>query len=571
MERRLAAILAADIVGYSRLMGEDSIGTLDALREFRSGLLEPVVSENQGIIAKSMGDGWLMEFASAADAVSSAVQIQKGVADNPLFKLRMGVHIGDVTHDDEEIYGDGINIAARLQTAAEPGGIVISEFTRQSIDDKLAADFVGLGAKTLKNIAEPIMTYGWGMKPTGKGALPLPAKPSIAVLPFVNMSGDREKEYLADGISEDVITGLSQVRWLFVIARNSSLSYKGTSPDVRQVGRELGVRYVIEGSVRTGGNRIRVSAQLVDAVHGKQLWAERYDRELADIFLLQDEITERIVAAIQPELNIAEQERARRKPPENLDAWEAYQRGLWHLYHFTNEHFDEALKLFSRAIDLDPNFAPSLAGKAYVHIQRSFYSDSSNRRQTLSKGIEAARAAVNQDDKDATAHFSLGRALCLSCEFDPGIDELETALSLNPSFAQAHFGLGHVLAHTGRMETAINSLDRAIRLSPHDPHLFAFYAVRALAHFYLGRYEEAVAWASKSVRAPHATFWPHLTYTATLAGFGRLDDAKAAYVELARLRPGYTAATVREDFFFTHDQSIVNMTINALRAAGLPD
>lgn len=229
------------------------------------------------------------------------------------------------------------------------------------------------------------------------------------------------------------------------------------------------------------------------------------------------------------------------------------------------------MRLFTRAIDLDPNFSPSLAGKAYVYVQRSFYSDPAKRRETLAKGLDAARLAVNQDEKDASAHFSLGRALCLSCDFDAGIDELRTALSLNPSFAQAHFGLGHVLAHTGQMEMAIESLDRAIRLSPHDPHLFAFYAVESLAHFYLGRYEEAVVWASKSVRAPHATFWPYLTYTAALAGLGQLDSARAACAELMRRKPGYTTAAAQDDFFFTRDRKIVRQTVDALRTAGLPD
>lgn len=585
MERRLAAILAADVVGYSCLMEDGEAGTLRRLTELRDKVLEPLITEHHGRIVKLMGDGFLVEFASAVDSVACAIAWQDSVSKHEAhsetdttLQFRIGINLGDVIAEGGDIYGAGVNVAARLERLAQPGGICVSDDVYRHAKGKIEGSFEDIGRQTLKNLADPVRIYRYLGKPNAMRAttlaashLPLPNNPSIAVLSFTNLSKDTEKDFLADGISEDIITSLSQLRWLFVIARNSSFAYKGKPVDVRQVGRELGVRYVMEGSIRTDGARVRVSAQLSDAISGKQLWAERYDRQQADIFLLQDEITETIVAAIQPELSTAEQDRARRKPPDNLDAWEAYQRGLWHLYHFTNEHFDEALKLFSRACDLDPNFAPSQAGKAYVHIQRSFYADPAKRAETLNEALHAARIAVNLDEKDASAHFSLGRAHCLRCEFEPGIDELRTALVLNPSYAQAHFGLGHALAHTGQMENAISTLDSAIRLSPHDPHLFAFYAVQALAYFYLDRFDEAVGCASKAVRAPYATFWPHLAYTAALAKSGQLTNAKAACAELLRLKPGYTTAATREDFFFTRDAGIVQKTIDALRIAGLPD
>jgi TolB-like protein/Tfp pilus assembly protein PilF len=554
-QRRLAAIASADVVGYSRLMGADEAGTLAAMKAHRHELWKPTIERFGGRVVGGAGDSILVEYSSVVAAVESAIAIQRGMAernadlpDDRRMLLRIGINIGEVIVDGDDIYGDGVNVAARLQENAEPAGIALSGNIHW---------FPAEGAAPATETVD--------------APLPLPNKPSIAVLPFTNLSGDSEQEYFADGITEDIITGLSHIRWLFVIARNSTFSYKGKSSGVRQVARELGVRYVLQGSIRKGGNRVRISAQLIDATTGDHLWAERYDREIEDIFALQDEITEMIVAPIQPELASAEQERVRRKLPENLNAWEVYQHGLWHMYHFTNEGLDEALRLFSRAIAMDADFAPSHAGSAYVHIQKAFYADPQTRVKTLDEALSAARKAVNLDERDAVAHFTLGRAHSLRCEFEPAVDEIQTAIDLNPSFAQAHFGLGHVLTHSGRMEMAIASLDRAIRLSPHDPHLFAFYTTRALSHFYLGQYDAAAKWASKAVRAPNATFWPHVAYTAALAYLGQLDNAKAACVGLLERKPRYTCAIARDDFFFTRDEELVEQTIAGLRKAGLPE
>ena len=345
VERRLAAILAADVVGYSRLVGIDEEGTLAALKALRKSLIDPKITEHRGRIVKNTGDGALVEFASAVDAVRCAVEIQRETADRTInipedrrIEFRIGINIGDIVIEEGDIFGDGVNIAVRLESIAAPGGVCISEDVYRQVRGKFDATFEDIGEQKLKNIVQPVRVYRVRIVGTSAGAsagehstnLPLPDKPSIAVLAFQNMSGDLEQEYFADGIAEDIITALSKSRWLFVIARNSSFTYKGRSVDVKQIGRELGVRYVLEGSVRKSGNRVRITGQLVEAATGVHLWAERYDRDLTDIFAVQDEITESVASAIEPAMAQAERLRVSRKPPDSLVAWEAYHRGLWH-------------------------------------------------------------------------------------------------------------------------------------------------------------------------------------------------------------------------------------------------
>ena len=377
IERRLAAILAADVVGYSRLMGKDDAGTLTAVKALRKELFAPKVVEHHGRIVKLMGDGALVEFPSVVDAVECAVAVQRGVAarnagvpEDKCIALRIGVNLGDIIIEGNDIYGDGVNVAARLQELATPGGIALSATAHEHAMAKVDIGFRDGGEHDLKNIAKPVRVWRWseGEAATVDEAapLPLPDKPSLAVLPFTNMSGDPEQEYFSDGITEDIITELSRFRSLFVIARNSSFHYKGQSPKVQDVGRELGVQYVVEGSVRKAGNRARITAQLVEAASGNHLWAERYDRDLDDIFAVQDEVTNAIVTAIEPTLGSAERDRARRKPTGRLDAWESYQRGLWHTYRNTAADNTEAQVFFRRAIELDPDFAPAHAGLAHA-------------------------------------------------------------------------------------------------------------------------------------------------------------------------------------------------------------
>jgi adenylate cyclase len=363
VHRRLSAIIAADVVGYSRMMGRDEAGTLARLKALRAEFLHPKVAEYGGRIVKTTGDGALIEFPSAVYAVSHAVDVQLGMAErnknlpsDRQIQLRFGINVGDVIIDEEDIYGDGVNVAARLEALAQPGGICISARVYEYIGDRLDVAFDDLGEQTVKNIAEPVHVYRIRLAESAGPivgdsleSLPLPNKPSIAVLPFVNMSGDSEQEYFADGITEDLITALSRIRWFFVIARNSCFAYKGQSLDIRDVARKLGVAYVLEGSVRRAGNRVRITAQLIDGRSGNHVWAQRYDREMEDIFAVQDEITATLAGAIEPELGKAERERARAKRPDELRAWDLCQRGLWHTYKRTREDLVEAQRLFRKA------------------------------------------------------------------------------------------------------------------------------------------------------------------------------------------------------------------------------
>jgi TolB-like protein len=421
MERRLAAILAADVVGYTRLMGADESGTLQRLKAQREDVLEPLIAAHRGRIVKLMGDGLLVEFGSIVDAVVCAVAWQEAVAEKEAdraeatrLRFRIGINLGDVIVDGDDIYGDGVNVAARLEGLAEPAGICLSGDAFRQVRGKTEAQFEDLGEREVKNVAEPLRVYRIaGDGPTAASVPPtaetlaLPDKPSIAILPFTNMSGDPEQEYFADGVSEDIITALSRIRWFFVIARNSSFAYKGQATDVKQVAQELGIRYVLEGSVRKGGNRVRITAQLADGTTGNQVWARRYDRELADIFDLQDEITETIVGAIEPELGKAERERAKSKRPDNLDAWDLYQRGMSHLYRYTKVDLAEAQGLFRSAVELDPNQGPAYSGLAEAYYYEVVYGFADSVADNRERAIEPARRAVALDAEDAGARCTL--------------------------------------------------------------------------------------------------------------------------------------------------------------------
>ncbi len=402
-----------------------------------------------------------------------------------------------------------------------------------------------LGKKEVKNIARPVRVYraDLGAGETGSqsaATTPEPERPSIAVLPFQNLSGDPEQEYFADGIAEDLITELSRLRWLLVTARNSTFTYKGQSVDVRQVGRDLGVRYVVEGSVRKAGDQVRISVQLVDATTGNHIWAERYDRDLSDIFALQDEITETLVAALQAEVGEFERERAHRKPPDSLDAWESYQRGLWHLWQINAKDMAEARRLFQRAGDLDPNFAQAFAALGYTLYLQVVFSYADSPLEDLELALRLANKAVALDDKEAMAHLALGRVQTLRGEYDAAIAELRTAIDLNPSSALARHGLGLALMLTGQLDKAISELDAAIRLTPRDPYVWAFYAYRAWASVLLGDYEAAVEDARRAIRHPAANFWPHGFLASALALVGRREEAKIALDKLLELKPDFS-------------------------------
>ncbi len=588
MERRLAAILAADVVGYSRLMGNDVAGTLNRLKSLRIELVEPSITQRKGRIVKLMGDGLLAEFPSVVEAVQCAVAIQQGmplreteIGEERRIKLRIGVNLGDIIVEGSDIYGDGVNVAARLEALAEAGGVYVSGTVFDHIKSKVDLKFVDLGAQEVKNIAEPVRIYRWinstmyAMPDAVESgdALPLPDKPSIAILPFNNMSGDPEQDYFADGICEDLITALSKIRWFFVIARNSSFTYKGQAVEVTQVARELGVRYIIEGSVRKAGNRVRITAQLIDATSGRHVWAERYDRDLADIFDLQDEMTQTIAGAVEPELSAAERERAARKAPDNLDAWETFQRGLWHLWHFSKKDFADAQRILRRAQELDPGFATAYAYESYCHFLDTMLGFSEAPEESLSAALSLAKKALAVDDKDPMAYFALGRVYSLLGKHDASVSELETAIGLNPSFAQAYHGLGTVLLFSGRLEEAAEALDQAMRLSPRDPVIWGTLSYRSMTCALLGQFEEAAAWARRAVQEPRAAkggYWAYAVLASALGNLGETTEAREAFDEALRRKPDLSLSYLKKTLLTKHSGGLDTYLIG-LHKAGLPE
>ena len=549
VQRRLAAILSADVAGYSRLMGADEVGTLAALNDHRAACIDPAIAARGGRIVKLMGDGMLVEFASAVDAVECAVAVQRGMAgrnadvpEDQRIEFRIGINLGDIIVEGDDIHGDGVNVAARIQEIAAPGGVALSDFAHHQVAGKVEATFADGGEHSLKNIAKPVRIYRWAegaVAAASEAPLALPDKPSIAVLPFTNMSGDAEQEYFSDGISEDIITELSRFRSLFVIARNSSFAFKGQSVNVGKIGRELGVAYVVEGSVRKAGNRVRITAQLVEAASGNHLWAERYDRDLDDIFAVQDEVTLAIVTAIEPTLGSAERERARRKPTGNLDAWENYQRGLWNMYQFTAQENAEAQSFFRRAIEFDANFAPAHAGLAHAIYISVFLGFRTNRAPDFGEARDAAERALTLDGDDALAHLVLGRLHMVRGEHEAAVSACETARALNPNLAIARYGLGTALACRGDYEEAIVELDEAIRLSPRDPMLWWILAIKSAANLSTGRYEAGLEFARASLRQPNAGVWAYVHEIATLAHLDRIEEARQSLARARAIMPDF--------------------------------
>ncbi len=580
MERRLAAILAADVVGYTALMGNDEVGTLRRLTELREQVLEPLIAEHRGRVVKLMGDGLLVEFSSVVDAVACAVAWQKGVVgreaegddDKPL-QFRIGINLGDVIVAGDDIHGDGVNIAARLEGLAEPGGTCLSGDAYRQVKGKVDTAFEDLGEQQLKNVAEPVRVYRVATrvfgtvsaKPAGV-PLPLPDKPSIAVLPFDNMSGDPEQEYFSDGITEDIITGLSAFRSLFVIARNSTFTYKGKAVVVTQVARELGVRYVMEGSVRKAGNRVRITAQLIDASNGHHVWAEHYDRELDDVFAVQDEITERVVATVVPALDQAEQERAARKSPDNMDTWDYYQRGLWHMNRRQLSEFPAAREYFRQAIRQAPRSPLGYCGLAYLGSREAMIAMHGPESDLL-KGIdEAARTAVALDELDAMGHVVMGWSKMLMRETLLAIPEFERAVQLNPNHAPSLGGLAMVLTFAGRVDEGIRATETALRLSPRDPDRPFWQMNTAAGLFVTERYETALA-ELDVVLGQHPRWAFALTLrAANLSALGKLDHASALIERVHEILPNFKPSSAILVFPFM-DNTFLDKLRVALTAA----
>jgi TolB-like protein/class 3 adenylate cyclase len=590
VERRLAAVLAADIAGYSLLMGRDEEGTLSQLKAFRKTLVDPKIALHRGRIVKTTGDGMLVEFASAVDAARCAVEVQRGVAVQNVgvppdirIQFRVGIHVGDIIFDDNDIFGDGVNIAARLEGIAEPGGICISDDAQRQIRGKLDSPFEDMGPQNLKNITEPMRTWRLNsdanasayLSPgrSAEAAKPpaLPDKPSIAVLPFQNMSSDPEQEYFADGIVEDIITALSRYHALFVIARNSSFTYKGRAVDVKQVGRELGVRYVLEGSVRRVLDRVRVTGQLIDALTGAHLWADRFDGALKDIFDLQDDITLRVVGAIAPKLEQAEIVRAMRKPTESLDGYDYYLKAMSNFHKAGREDISEALRLFQKAIEFDDNFSSAYGMAAWCYARRKMngWADEGS-----SEGLEAERLAgraVKCGNDDAVALAGSGIAIgYMFADFDRAVSLMDRAQALNPNLAMAwHLG-GWIRCFIGQQDLAVEHLERAVRLSPVDPQRPGMLAAIAAAHFAAGRFDVASSLAKTAMLEQSNNFIAALVAAGANAMAGNLDTATSAMERVRELDPNFRLHKVKYRLPNRQPEALARWE-DALRRAGLPE
>jgi adenylate cyclase len=579
VQRRLAAILAADVVGYSRLMEQDEGGTFERLRAHRKELFEPEIEQHHGRIFKLMGDGLLAEFASVVDAVECAAALQRGLAqrnsglpDSRRIDIRIGLHVGDVIVEDGDRHGDAVNIAARLQQLAEPGGICVSRPVMDHVKQKVALGFELRGEERLKNIAEPVSVFRVRLESAPTKPLPtLPDKPSIAVLPFENLSGDPEQEYFADGMVEEIITALTRVRWLFVIARNSSFTYKGRAIDVKQVARELGVRYVLEGSVRKSANKIRVTGQLIDAATGAHLWADRFDGTLQDIFDLQDEVASKVVGALAPKVEEAEIERAKRKPTDNLDAYDYYLRGLPFVTQTTREANSEALQLFRKAIELDRDFAAAQGMAAWCYMVRKVNGWMADAEGEVNEATRLARRAILLGRDDAVALCWGGFALAyVAGDLENGAAFVNQALALNPNLAAAWGYSGWLKIILGQPDAAIECLENAKRLNPLDRTLFHIQSGLAWAHFFAGRYDEACSWVQGALRDQPNYLGTVRIAAASFALAGRLEDARFCVARLRELDPALRISNLRTRLPPLRLEDLERYE-EGLRQAGLPD
>jgi adenylate cyclase len=549
--RRLAAILAADVAGYSRLISADEGGTLERLKTLRRELLDPKIAEHRGRLVKTTGDGLLVEFGSVVDALRCAVEVQcemagrnTGVLPDNRIEFRIGINMGDIVVEDGDIFGDGVNVAARLEALAEPGHVCVSARVQEDAVGRLDLVFEDIGEQQLKNIARPVQAYRVrGPRTADQSmvfttpALALPDKPSVAVLPFTNMSHDPEQEFFGDGIAEDVITALSRCPSLFVIARNSCFTYKGRAVDVKQVGRELGVRYVLEGSLRKSGDRIRVTAQLVEADTGKHVWAERYDRELADIFPLQDEITEAVTIAVAPAIAEAELHRALRKPPGSLDAWAAYQRGLWHFDKATPADNAVAEKFFRQAVELDPSFADGYCGVAMTRMHAATVFGTRTLADVRTSAQPLARQALALDGANALAHSCLSNALFLCGDHRGAWAEADRALALSPNLASGYWRRGAALLFSGRSQEGLGDLQASLRLDPRGPNLAHRLTYVAIGYYYSHAYEDAAEAAKDAIQAFPEFPLPYRWLAAALGELGRSEEAKEALEGATAIAP----------------------------------
>jgi adenylate cyclase len=585
LPRKLAAIMYADVAGYSQLTGEDEDATHRVLSEYLDQI-SSLVESHHGQVMHYAGDAVLAKFDAVVDAMSAAVDIQselttrnEGLPGERKVEFRIGVNSGDVIEDRGDIYGDGVNVAARLEALAEPGSICISASVRAAIGKKFDLEYEDMGEQKVKNIIEPVRAYKVVMSANKRQetsesmppAFELPEKPSIAILPFANMSNDPDQEYFADGIAEDIITALSHVKQWFVVARNSSFAYKGRHVDIREIARDLGVRYVLEGSVRRGGERLRITGQLIEAETGTHLWADRFDGDLADVFALQDKITESVVGAIEPSLRRAEIERSKRKPPENMRAYDLYLRSLPHVYAMRPSENEQALDLLHKAVDLDPNYAPALAYLAWAYEQRLVRGWGAYGQDDSGTAIALARRAMAADRDDAHVMAAAGFVLVMvGRDYDRGLQAADRARELNPNLSFVSMFVGVSQLFGGDPADALVCFEDAIRVSPADPGAFFFYSVAGLAHLFCGRPLEAYELTKKSARMYadwDTTYWAMIP---ALAQLERIEEARSAVTKLLELSPSATVSGLRE-LLPIRNPEFLTMVLDGMTVAGLPE
>jgi TolB-like protein/class 3 adenylate cyclase/Flp pilus assembly protein TadD len=581
LQRRLAAILSADVVGYSRIMGIDEARTLARLNALRRELIDPAIAAHSGRIVKLMGDGALVEFASAVDAVACAIEIQKQLRDHDAastegdpIRFRIGINVGDIIIEGDDILGDGVNIAARIEGIAEPGGISISEDAWRQVQGKVAANFVDAGEQSLKNIARPVRVYRLDLVQKTASAsqaprptLGLPDKPSIAVLAFNNMSGDPEQEYFSDGISEDIITDLSKLSELHVIARNSTFTYKSKPVDVKQVGRDLGVHYVLEGSVRKAGNRVRVTGQLIEVASGAHIWAERFDRDLTDIFAVQDELTREIISALKVKLTPEKKDRLARKNTIDQEAYDLFLRGRERAWLNTRSGNIEARHLLGRAVTINPEFAAAHAFIGFTQVNDYVNGWAEVPERSLQTGLENAERAVQMDEAEPQGHYALAVALFFHRETDRALAEARRSVALAPNFAQGHHTIARMLTFSGDAAGAINTIDAYMQLDPLYPDMALYFLAEAL--FALGQFEEAVT----ALKQRHGRNPDSATSYALLAScyghLGRIAESQAAWAEVMRIAPDFSIERQRRTLPYKNPDDF-ERRVEGMRKAGLP-
>jgi TolB-like protein/class 3 adenylate cyclase len=580
VERRLAAILVADVAGYSRLMGADEEGTHATVTTLRREVTNPEIAKHHGRIVKTTGDGLLVEFASVVDAVRCAVALQRemalrnnGVSKERRIEFRIGINLGDIIIDEDDIYGDGVNVAARLEAVAEPGGICVSRVVRDQVRDRVDFGFEDLGEQRVKNIARPVHVYRIPLAETArtKPPLPLPDKPSLAVLPFQNMTGDTEQDYFVDGVVEEITTAISRLPWLFVIARNSSFTYKGRAVDVKQVARELGVRYVLEGSVRKAQNRVRITGQLIDTATGAHIWADRFDGALDDIFELQDHVASSVAGAIEPKLRQSEIERASRKPTANLTAYDLYLRALAQSYRFTDEGFAQAVAFARQALAIDPSYAPAAAMVGWCRGAQRVQEWGALSDQDIGEACRLARQALEAERDDTETIWQAAWTLYLFAgKAAMAAVALDRALALNRNAAHAWMARGRIHASRNEPEAAIEAIERARRLSPFDPYAFFYAGIIASAHLAARRFEQAIEWADRALHDQPRLVIAMRTKVVALAHLGRLDEARAELSRVLIIDPKLTITGYRAYARFMAPE-VLELFVTGFRLAGLPE